>query len=296
MPFAKEFLALFGSRCQRLGLALAAIAALDLLVNLALFAASPGLFLAAPPEPAGLAAPPASARSPIRTPYLPLDPTHTAAALAAAPTAASPTAPAPPTEFYGIDFGDHSARIKIYIYPQTEAVNRGKPIVIAVNPGIPCRYQDHRACVNAYRTGAGINVIYISVHSGVGGEAEAYRRAVEGSGVNRAAFSLKLIRSNLARLEGAPVKIAQGDVVIDGLALAAARVPPTRVKAYFDGSVEQALAFAARVDPDLETYLEPDSPVLVFETCGWKLPGEPWAPGVTSTSGSVYIGVIQLAP
>jgi hypothetical protein len=106
-----------------------------------------------------------------------------------------------------------------------------------------------------------------------------------------------MIRSNLERLEGAPVKIVRGDVVIDGLSLtSAARVPSKRVRDYFSGSIEQGMAIAAAVNPSLEGYLNPDSPILVVETCGWKHPGEPWAPGVTSTTGSVYVSVIQLAP
>jgi hypothetical protein len=32
--------------------------------------------------------------------------------------------------------------------------------------------------------------------------------------------------------------------------------------------------------------------LLVIETCGWRHPAEAWAPGVTDTSGSVYLVVI----
>lgn len=295
MLFPKEFLVLFVSRFRRMGVVLAIIL-LDVSINLALLAYRPGLFLKNTPEPVDLAPAPVSARSPSSTPYQPLHPTLAVLTPAPMPATSTPVPP-PSTDFYGIDFGARAARIKMLLQPHTDKVNHGKPIVIAVNPGDSCHYQDHRACIRAYRTDAGGNVIFISVHSGIGGEAETYRRAVEGIGLNRAAFSIKLIRSNLARLEGAPVKLIQGDRVLDGLALAAAaRVPPALIRDYFHGPVEQAMALAATVNPSLEGYLNPDSPVLVFETCGWKLPGEPWAPGVSSTTGSVYVGVIQMAP
>ena len=37
-------------------------------------------------------------------------------------------------------------------------------------------------------------------------------------------------------------------------------------------------------------------PLLVFETCGWKVTGEAWARGTTSTTASIYLGVIQKKP
>ena len=33
---------------------------------------------------------------------------------------------------------------------------------------------------------------------------------------------------------------------------------------------------------------------LVFEICGWQLPGEAWYPGVTPSTGSIYLGFIRV--
>jgi hypothetical protein len=283
---------------------------IDLLVNLALFAARPGLFLRLTPEPDEWSAAPLSAGSLTSTPYQPLTltPTRHPAEGPALPEGAvmpegnvlpvtSTPIPGPSHDFYSIDFHPGAAGIKLMLKPPTGQVNRGRPIVITVNPGRSCPYEADRACVTAFRSSAGGNVIFISVHSGIEGEAETYRRAVEGLGVDQAGYSLKQIRLNLAGLAGAAVQIKQGERVIGGLRLAAAgRVPARLIQEYFHSPVEQALGVAASANPELESLVNAAGPILVFETCGWTVPGEAWAPGVTSASSSVYIGVIQLAP
>lgn len=267
-------------------------------INLALLALRPSLFLLIPPEPVDLAAMPVSARSLTSTPYQPLPPTATA--LAPGHTALPPTStpfPGATYDFYNIAFHPGSSGIKLLIDPPNDQVNRSQPIVITINPSRKCPYEDGRACVSAFRTAKGGNVIFVSVHSGVGGQAEAFRRAIEGLGVNRAGFSLKKIRSNLAGIAGAAVQIQQGERLVDGLQLAAiGRVPPNLIQDYFHSPVEQALAIAATANPGLEDFTNSAGTFLVFETCGWTVPGEAWAPGVTSFSSSVYVGVIQLAP
>jgi hypothetical protein len=267
-------------------------------VNLVLLALRPSLFLLIPPEPVDLAAIPVSARSLTSTPYQPLPPTSTALAPAntALPATSTPI-PGPTFDFYSIAFDPGSAGIKLLIDLPSDQVNHSQPIVIAINPSRKCPYEDGRACVSAFRTTEGGNVIFVSVHSGVDGQAEAFRRAIEGLGVNRAGFSLKKIRSNLAEMAGAAVQIQQGERLIDGLQLAAVgRVPSKLIQDYFHNPVEQALVIAATVNPELENFANSSGTLLVFETCGWTVPGEAWAPGVTSFSSSVYIGVIQLAP
>jgi hypothetical protein len=115
--------------------------------------------------------------------------------------------------------------------------------------------------------------------------------------LNQAGFALRRIRNNMASLASAAVQIKQGEQLIGGLQLAAAgRVPPRLVQDYFQNPVEQALAIAATANPELKDFVNSAGSILVFETCGWTVPGEAWAPGVTSVSSSVYIGVIQLAP
>ena len=266
--------------------------------NLVLFALRPSLFLQIPPEPLDLASISISAFTLTSTPYQPLSPTNPSPALGYATTPVTSTPnPEPSFDFYRIDFHPGAEGIKLRITPPTDQVNHRQPIAITVNPSRNCPYQEGRACVRAYRTAGGGNVIFVSVHSGVDGEAEAYRRALEGLGLDQAGFSLKKIHNNLSSLAGAAVQIKQGERLVDGLQLAAAgRVPPRLIQDYFRNPVEKALSIAATANPELEEFVNSAGTILVFETCGWTVPGEAWAPGVTNVSSSVYIGVIQLTP
>lgn len=274
------------------------IVLIDLTINLVLLVLRPSMFLQIPPEPVDLALTPVSAHALTSTPYQPLSPTNTLLApeVVTSPVTSTPN-PVPSHDFYSIDFHPGAAGIKLLLYPPTDQVNHNQSIAITVSPSRNCPYEGGRACVRAFRTAGGGNVIFVSVHSGVDGEAEAYRRAIEGLGVNQAGFSLKKIRNNMASLTGAAVQIKQGERLVGGLQLAAAgRVPPGLIQDYFHNPVEQALAIAATANPQLKDFVNPAGSILVFETCGWTVPGEAWAPGVTIVSSSVYIGVIQLAP
>ncbi len=297
------FRALSNSRLKWIAVALL-IVLIDLTINLVLLALRPSMFLQIPPEPVNLALSSVSARAPTSTPYQPLSPTSTVLApmvsasleVVASPATSTPN-PEPSHDFYSIDFHPGAASIKLLLYPPTAQVNHGQAIAITVNPSRNCPYEEGRACVRAFRTAAGGNVIFVSVHSGVDGEAEAYRRAIEGLGLNQAGFALRRIRNNMASLASAAVQIKQEERLVEGLQLAAAgRVPPRLIQDYFHNPVEQALAIAATANPELKDFVNPTGTILVFETCGWTVPGEAWAPGVTSVSSSVYIGVIQLAP
>lgn len=196
-------------------------------------------------------------------------------------------------KFHGIDFGNQQERASIRIKPTNEAINRGNPISIEFTPGPHCAFGDGYACANAFRPGEGEQAIFLTVHSGVGGEGEPFRRAVEGTWLNQALHPLSQVQTNLNALHGAKVSLSQGDKTQGGLRLAAVvRVPAEGVGEYFRSPVSEALRLAAQFNPALQAYLTPEEPLLIFETCGWKMPGEPWADGVTSTSGSVYLGVI----
>lgn len=234
-----------------------------------------------------------------QTPYLPIQPTDTSQPIpdAILATSTSTPLPKPRLEFDGIDFSQNNSWIMIRILPDSKQLNRGKPIVIKVLPGTSCYYGDHRACIGLLGETQQDKVIFVTVHSGVGGEAEAFRRSVEGLGPNRAAYSLDQIQANLSRLNGARVEITQGEHQIGGYQLVTTtRVPATMIKKYFKLPIAETIEYAATVNPVLGDYLTPDRPTIVFETCGWKLASEPWAPGVTSTTGSVYLGVIQKMP
>lgn len=203
--------------------------------------------------------------------------------------------PKPSFSFYGIDFNDSSQRIHIRIQPPDRRVNGGKPIVISFFPGQTCEYGDQRACVTAFRNSLRGETTFITVHSGVGAEGQAYRHAVEGTGYNRAVLSLRKVQENLGALEGSDVTIVQGAMRIQGLRLVAApRVPATAVDEYFRLPVDSALGLVSSIDHTVAGYVNSDQPQLVFETCGWKIPGESGAKGLSNNSASVYLGVIQL--
>jgi hypothetical protein len=200
-------------------------------------------------------------------------------------------------KFAGIDFAPGSPRITLRIDPPGKKVNQGQEITITFLPGSRCYFGDGQACVNSYRAENGQPVIYLTVHSGVGGQGQAYRHALEGTGLNRAAYSLDQVQKNLGFLQGARVTIQQGETTHKGLVLAgAARVPGAGVLDYFSLPVEHGLSAAAAYQPDLEAFARPEQPLLVFETCGWRMPEEAWSPGTSTTSASVYLGVIHAAP
>ena len=265
----------------------------------------PSILRAARPGGLGLVAavqrPAQGDLTPTRTPFLPLSITPTPIQplhpTPVAPVASSLVSSAPTLNFYGVALNDHSQRVRIQIIPPNKKVNDGKSIVITFIPGDKCKFGDGRACVSAYLTENLGEVDFLTVHSGVGGEAQAFRNAVEGSGENQAGFPLKQVLANLRQLSGAEVVIIQGGQVYTGFRLAVvSRIPATSLKAYFREPIQSALDTAAALDPALVPYLNAAQPQLVFETCGWKMPGEPWAPGVTGTSASVYLGLIQKAP
>jgi hypothetical protein len=112
-----------------------------------------------------------------------------------------------------------------------------------------------------------------------------------------AAQPIQQVRKNLDALSGASVTIRQGDVLVTGLRLVTAtRLPPGTVKSYLSQPVERALESASRIDPEITHGIIDQLPKIVFETCGWRMTGERWVSGLTSTSASIYLGVIQAPP
>jgi hypothetical protein len=259
---------------------------------------------------------PSHPASPTPTPFRPSDPTPTAPPprdLAAAPSAshasvepdASSPTPAPVVpqhdqparNFHGIDFTNSSQRITIVIKPDNKRVNRGRPISISFFPGEQCAVDDSTACVNSYLNDNRAETIFVTVHSGIGKEGQAFRHAVEGTGYDMAAQPLQQVRKNLDALSGASVTIRQGDVLVTGLRLVtASRLPPNTVESYLAQPVETALESVSRIDPEISDRIIDQLPKIVFETCGWRMTGERWVSGLTSTSASIYLGVIQASP
>jgi hypothetical protein len=216
------------------------------------------------------------------------------------PSSAPPAAlvsPPPGLNQLGIDFRNQQDWIRIKIYPKNKKVNNGQPIILKFLPGEHCIFGDHHACVATFQGSAGSPVIWLTIHSGVGGEGQPFRNAVEGTGIDRAAYSLQKISTNLQALSGSHVIISQGSTSIRDLRLqATARIPGSMLKGYFNTPLETALDFSAQVAPELQPVNHSAQPIIVFETCGWRLPGQPWFPGTTDTSASVYLGVLQPSP
>jgi len=197
----------------------------------------------------------------------------------------------------GIDFAPGSSTITMTIIPADKSINKGEPISIKFKPGKECVFGDKQACVSTYQPSPNGNVIFVSVHSGFGSEAQALRHALEGTKVTRADFSLKEIEANLNHMVGATVTLQQGTRTVADLQIKTmARVPTRSIKEYFLTPVEEALSFATEMNPQLEDYLLPSETQIVIETCGWRVVGEPWADGVSMTTAGVYLGVIQQAP
>lgn len=194
----------------------------------------------------------------------------------------------------GILFSPGSATMTLRIEPPTPRFNHGQAVEISFMPGRTCSYGDGRACVYMFSAANGIPIIYLTIHSGVGGEGQAFRHAVEGTGLNRAASTLPEIQANLEALVGARVVLSQGEKTRRQFELVGlGRLPPDRMAAYIAAPVERALPLAAEIIPGFDAFLAPESPLIIFETCGWKVNGEPGAEQASATSGSVYIGIIQ---
>jgi hypothetical protein len=171
-------------------------------------------------------------------------------------------------------------------------VNNGRSIKIAFSVGDDCAYGTRRACVSRHWNG---QVTLFTVHSGLGGEGESFRSAVEGTGLDMAFFSPGKIQRNLAGLSGVPVHLKVGSYQQDDLVLkAVVRIPPTMLADYFSHPFDQALEKAAGDSSDIQAALESGNPLIIFEICGWQIPGEEWAPEVSPTSASIYLGVIGI--
>ena len=131
------------------------------------------------------------------------------------------------------------------------------------------------------------------MHSGVGGEAEAFRNFLEGTGFNQGYYKLAQVTKNAQSLAGSTVQISQGGQVRTGLELISIlRIPPEYLDAYMALPVEKILSFAVEI-----TGIDPaifNQALVIFETCGWQLPDEDLIEGHTVTSSSVYLGIIGL--
>lgn len=221
-----------------------------------------------------------------QTPFQPVAPTQTPT-----PTPLPTPTPFPSTYTrFGIAFTDTSQTIQVVLSPLQGPVNEGRPIRVPIRPGWPCEWADHRSCISLHYQG---QVVLATIHSGVAGEGEALRNALEGTWLNAAALSLPRIQENLDSLQGADVDLEQGDSS-SGTAhvLAAVRLPADQAADYFSLPVNEGLELAAQRSPEMAAALASEKPILIIETCGWSHPSEPLVPGTSPTSASVYLVVI----
>ncbi len=194
------------------------------------------------------------------------------------------------SDFALIDFKDRETPITVEIYPP----HKRTPVKITFFTGSSCSYDNHRACVHTYHSEGGQPILFLTIHSGMEGEAEHFRHYLEGTGINRAGYSLKQAQAVLHDLRGAQVILRQEDRVVNDLEIGAVgRVPPASLKEYFAAPISRSLNVAAAADPALEDYVYPDQPLLVIETCGWRMPGEKNSPAASDTTGSIYLAVIH---
>lgn len=221
------------------------------------------------------------------TPFRPLSPTATQVPTAT-PTP-TPT-PVPPSPILAGEAANRSETISLVIHP-SGGLNAGKDIRISFVPSNDCPFGNQRACLSLHRGGT---LTLLTIHSGVGGQGESFRKLVEGLGVNSAGYSLDRIQANLNALEGVAAALqVDGGETKDLELIGVARIPPFDLEQYFALPVDQALEIAAFYQPAFEAALESGEPLLAFEICGWMLPGEEWAPGASSTTGSIYLGLLR---
>lgn len=98
----------------------------------------------------------------------------------------------------------------------------------------------------------------------------------------------------MTALRGAQVSIsADGDERGGFILKGVIRIPATLIEEYFALPIEDALELAGSLNAEIWATIDHDLPMLVFETCGWKVPSEAGAERVIDTTGSVYVALIQ---
>lgn len=219
------------------------------------------------------------------TPYLPQHPTLTPQAT-------------PPIEltyqFRDIDFSPGAGEITLRFWPADALLNHGKPIKVRFLPGSECNFGDHNACVNHYRDADNREVIWVSVHSGITGEGQELRHALEGTGINSAGFTLDQVLLNLELLRESSISIQQGQKSVDvARVVNAVRIPASQVADYLSTPIDHALNFVSEDLSALLPQIQPGNALLVIETCGWRMPGEIGGELVTDTTASIYIGLLE---
>jgi hypothetical protein len=193
-----------------------------------------------------------------------------------------------------VDFSSAGEPITIMIFPGRDHSRHSQPIEITFLPDERCIFGDGKACVYPFISKHGKQVLFTSVHSGIGGEGEIFRSVIEGTGINQGLYTAHQVFGNINSLTGSQVTVLQADIEVNGLELIAIiRIPPEQIKAYLALPVEKILDFAVELNVLYPEVLKQD--LLVIETCGWRLPGETRYSGLSDTSGSIYLGLVRIA-
>jgi hypothetical protein len=172
-------------------------------------------------------------------------------------------------EFYGINFENGSRKVIIEIHPNSKKINGGRPIRISFLPGDQCEFGDNHACVFSFRYSPNSDVIFLTIHSGVTGEAQQFRHSIEGTGLNQAGFSIEKVKRNLEILQNSEVKLIQGKQEVGGLHISEiSRIPSGKVHEYFQVPLEEVLSFLFHQNPQINQSLYTNKPLIVIETCG----------------------------
>jgi hypothetical protein len=198
--------------------------------------------------------------------------------------------PSPPLDrkFHGIDFSDGASPVSLRIIPDDERRNGSQITEISFLPGDHCIFGEGLACTYAFSSAYGSKVIFLSVHSGLGGEADALRDLIEGTGINQGLYTVERVNQNIQALLDSDVVLLQEDVDLAGLELVSIiRIDPENLDEYMSLPVEQALGFAEEVSSHNPDVFNQD--LILLETCGWRLPDDADVPGLENTSYSVYL-------
>jgi len=228
---------------------------------------------------------------PTPTPFRPLHPTPSqpVGELALAPTLPTLTI----LKLPGIDLTAGTEPVVLRIKPDTKKFHAGRPLKISFMIGPDCEFGDGNACLNVYQDLLGAEISLLTVHSGLGGEAQSLRHALEGSGFDQAGLPLNEVEKNLKGLLNSTVRISQGTRgEADLRIIAAIRLPARQVREYIEMPANEILAYAARQNSELLPYLHPNEPLIVLETCGWRMSGEAKPAGLPDTSASIYLLVM----
>jgi hypothetical protein len=181
--------------------------------------------------------------------------------------------------------------VDLLIEPGHKGFNNGNSVTTRFFTGETCDFGDQKACSSLHENG---RYLLFTIHSGVGGEAQALRHAIEGTGINRAGKSLQETLNTLEAMKDSRVVISQADFQQTGLMIrAVVRIPGSDVEGYFKRPFIDALYLAAEQNSELRVLVESAEPAVFIETCGWRMAGEPWAQGTNETTGSIYLIAIS---